>query len=275
MIKERLTATTWTWGTQTKEQIELGISEIARIGYKCFETVKGAIYAYDFNLNAFKEVFKKYGVKPVSFYYVIPEKGQEDELFKNIDKELDFISKLGVDKICFQATKGRPEVMNDSALDYELNVLRKFGEKTREFGITASLHPHYNTWVTYKNEIDNILLNLDCKTIQFAPDTAHLVIGCCDPVDIIRTYANRVNFTHFKDIKKPPKEFKNLTKIDFSVYANFCELGTGVIDFKSIFDILKSVNYLGPICEELDSAPISNELSAKINYDFLVKNYRI
>ena len=273
MIKERLTATTWPWGMQTKEQIELGISEVSKIGYKLFETVKGAIYAYDFNLNAFKEVINKYGVKPVSFYYVIPEKGQENDLFKNIDKELEFIAKLGVDKICFQATKGRPDVMNDSALDYEVNVLGKFGVKTREFGITANLHPHYNTWVTYKNEIDNIFSNLDAKIIGFTPDTAHLVIGCCNPVDIIRTYDKRINFTHFKDIKKPPKDFENLTKIDFSVYANFCELGTGIIDFKSIFDVLKSVNYKGPLCEEFDKATVSNLESATINYNYILKNY--
>jgi sugar phosphate isomerase/epimerase len=57
------------------------------------------------------------------------------------------------------------------------------------------------------------------------------------------------------------------------VYTNFCELGKGLVDFRKVFDILKSVNYSGPLCEELDRAPIGNKESAKNNYDYILANY--
>ncbi len=273
MDTSRITAAIWPWGTGTREQMELAAKEVTEIGYKSFESVKAAIYAFDLDLKAYKEVLNRYDLKPVSFYFHAPQKGKEDELFGNIDKELEFIAELGVKRICLQATGGRPEVMDEAALDYELNTIRKFAEKTREFDIMSNIHPHYNTWVMYKNEIDNILRNLDSKIIQFAPDTAHLTVGGCDPVAVIREYAERVNFTHFKDIKDVKLESEGISSAGMEVYSNFCELGTGVVDFKSVFDILKGVNYDGPLCEELDRAPVSNAESARNNYNFLLNNY--
>ena len=273
MDTSRITAAIWPWGTATREQMELAAKEVTEIGYRSFESVKAAIYAFDLDLNAYKEVLNRYDLKPVSFYFHIPKFGDEANLFGNLEKELEFIAELGVKRICLQATACRPDVMDEKALDYELNLVRKFAEKTREFDIMSNLHPHYNTWVMYKEEIDNILRNLDAKTIQFAPDTAHLVTANCDPVEVIREYADRVNFTHFKDIKDANVESVGFAKAGMEVYSNFCELGTGCVDFRQVFDILKGVNYDGPLCEELDKAPISNAQSAKNNYEFLVKNY--
>lgn len=273
MVKSRIAAAMWPWGTQTKEQLEIAAKEISSIGYAGFECVKATIHAYNFDVNAFKEVLEKYNLKPISFYFCLPEKGLENELYATLDKELEFIAKLGVDKICLQATRGRPEKMDEESLNYELNAIKKFAEKSREFGITSNLHNHYNTWVMFKNEIDNIFNNLDSKTIQFAPDTAHLAVCGCDPVKVIKEYANRINFTHFKDIKKMQTEKECFTKPLNEVYSTFCELGTGIIDFKSIFDVLKSVNYNGPLCEEFDKATVSNLESATINYNYILKNY--
>ena len=273
MDASRITAAIWPWGTQTREQMEIAAKEVTEIGYKSFESVKAAIYAFDLDLKAYKEVLEKYDLNPVSFYFHIPKKGLEDQLFGNLEKELEFIAELGVKRICLQATNGRPEVMDDAAKEYEFGIIKKFAEKTREFDIMSNLHPHHNTWVMYKDEIDNVLKNLDSKTIQFAPDTAHLTAAGCDAVEVIREYATRVNFTHFKDIKGPELESEGYASAGMEVYSNFCELGTGCVDFRSVFDILKGVGYDGPLCEELDKAPVSNAESARNNYNFLLNNY--
>ena len=273
MDKSRITAAIWPWGTQTREQMELAAKEVTEIGYKSFESVKAAIYAFDLDLKAYKEVLNRYDLNPVSFYFHIPQQGNEDVLFGNLEKELEFIAELGVKRICLQATLGRPDEMNAENMEYEFNIIKKFAEKTREFDIMSNLHPHHNTWVMYENEIDNVLQNLDSKTIQFAPDTAHLTAADCNPVEVIRKYADRVNFTHFKDIKGAKVESEGFASAGMEVYSNFCELGQGCVDFRSVFDILKSVNYDGPLCEELDKAPVSNAESARNNYNFLLNNY--
>jgi inosose dehydratase len=68
-------------------------------------------------------------------------------------------------------------------------------------------------------------------------------------------------------------ESQGLAKAGMEVYSNFCELGKGIVDFKSIFRILQDVGYDGPLCEELDRAPVSNAESAENNFRFLLENY--
>lgn len=274
MDASRITAAIWPWGTETREQMEKAAKEVTEIGYKSFESVRSSLYAFDWDLKAYKEVLERYDLKPVSFYFHLPKYGEEAERFENLDKELEFIAELGVKRICLQATLYRPKEMEkEAALDFELRLVEKFARKTREFDIMSNIHPHHNTWVMYEYEIDNILQNLDSKIIQFAPDTAHLTAGLCDPVEVIERYADRVNFTHFKDIKGTQVNSDGLAKAGMEVYSNFCELGTGNVDFRKVFDILKAHNYDGPLCEELDKAPVSNKESAANNYRFILENY--
>ncbi len=273
MVKSRITAAIWPWGTQTREQMVEAAEAVSKIGYEQFESVKQAIYAYDLDIKAYKEVLDRFNLKPASFYFHLTKKEEEAKIFENLDNELAFIAELGVKRICLQATGGRPEVMDKASLDYELDLIGRFAEQTKKFGIMSNIHPHHNTWVMYENEIDNILQNLDSSIIQFAPDTAHLTVGLCDPVAVIKKYIDRVNFTHFKDIKSAEVKSEGLASAGMEVYSNFCELGTGCVDFKTIFAMLKDHGYDGPLCEELDRPPVSNAESAANNYKFILENY--
>jgi len=273
MDKSRITAAIWPWGTENREQMVTASREVTEIGYDSFESVKAAIYAYDMDLAAYREVLARYGLKPVSFYFHFPAEGEDDKIFANLTKELEFIAALGVSRLCLQGTGGRPDVMDSARLKYELGLVEKFAKRTKEFGITTNVHNHHNTWIMYENEIDNIMQNVGPDVVSFAPDTAHLVAGNCDPVKVIGKYAERVNFIHLKDIKGSELESAGMASAGMEVYTNFCELGQGCVNFRKVFDILKSVNYDGPLCEELDRAPVSNAESAKNNYDFILKNY--
>ena len=72
MIKNRITASIWTWGVENREQMELAAKEISEIGYKYFESVKAAIYAFDLNLKDYKSVLERYDIAPASFYFHFP-----------------------------------------------------------------------------------------------------------------------------------------------------------------------------------------------------------
>ena len=280
MIKSRITAAIWPWGTTTREQMETAARAISEIGYESFESVKQAIYAYDLDVKAYREVLDRYNIKPVSFYFHLPQKGMEAEVFGTLDKELEFVAELGVKRLCLQATIYRPKddngnvvEMNEGHLAWQLDLMGQFAEKTLQYGIMTNLHPHKNTWVMYENEIDNIFMNLDSNLIKFAPDTAHLVTGNCDPYKVMKKYADRINFTHFKDIKTLDAKSAGLATGGMEVYSNFLELGQGSVDFRSIFDLLKETGYDGPLCEELDRAPVSNEESARNNFKYILENY--
>ena len=269
----RITASIWPWGTQSREQMEQAAKEVSEIGYKHFESVKKAIYAFDMDLKAYQEVLKRYDLTPVSFYFHLPLMEEMDEFFATLDKEFDFIANLGVERLSLQPTRTRPEVMDEPKLAQQLEAIMKFAEKSKKYGIITNLHPHSNTWVLYENEIDYAMKNSDPKVLSFVPDTAHLVVGLCDPVEIIRRYVDRINFTHFKDIASPEVESDGIASAGMEIYKNFRELGQGCVDFKTIFGILKEHGYNGYLCEELDRAPISNAISAKNNFEYLKNNY--
>ncbi len=278
MDTSKITASIWPWGTQTREQMELAAKEISEIGYHNFESVKAAIYAYDMDLAAYKEVCNRYDVKPVSFYFHLPVPAAVDAFFSNIDKELDFIANLGVKLISLQASGSPrpsegPNSMSAEDKQWELDLIARFCEKSNAFGISSNLHPHRNTWVMYRPEVDNILQNLGPDIISFAPDTAHLVVGKMDPYEVIETYIDRVNFTHFKDIGYLQEGSEGFTA-GVEVFSDFVELGTGFVDFPKIFKLLIDHGYDGPLCEELDRPRISNYVSAKANYEYLLKNYK-
>ena len=83
MDKSRITAAIWTWGTDKREQMVRAAKEVTEIGYRSFESVKSAIYAYDMDLTAYKEVLKKYCLgNSLEF-----DETAYDEFVKNIEDE--------------------------------------------------------------------------------------------------------------------------------------------------------------------------------------------
>jgi len=270
MKKSQICYATWVWGTKTREQAELAAKEVTEIGYKQFESVKAAMYAYDLNVEEYKAMLAKYDLKPTSFYFHIPAPDQLDTLFDNIDAEFKFVVDMGCTRVTLQGMSGRPEVMDEEARQLNLNAMIKFAEKAREYGLQTNVHPHVNTYFMFEDEIDYVMQNSPADLLYFAPDTAHIAAAGGDPVAIIKRYAERVNFTHLKDYRLGDKICSD-GWVDSGVPIMDCfhGLGLGTVDFPEIMKILDSVNYTGPLCIELDRAPISNADSAKKSYDYL------
>jgi inosose dehydratase len=124
----------------------------------------------------------------------------------------------------------------------------------------------------YENEIDFILQNTDPELVAFGPDTAHLTAGKCDPVKVIKKYADRVKFIHLKDITDAGVVAAGM-QAGVEVYTNFRELGEGIVDFSSVFNILDSVGYDGFLTAELDRSRFGNKESAVMSMKYLMDNY--
>ena len=272
MKKSQITYAIWPWGTQTREQAVEAARDVTSIGYRSFESVKSAMYAYDLNYKEYKSMLDSYGLKAVSFYFHIPDRGEEEKLFDNLDKELEFAKAMGVDIVTLQGMHGRPEVMDEAARRANLDCMIKFAEVAKKHGIKTNVHPHVNTYFMFEDEIDYVMENTDPELIYFAPDTAHISAAGADPVKVIRKYAERVRFIHLKDYKLGD-DVTDSGWVDSGVPIMTCfhALGDGTIDFPEIFRILDSVNYTGPLCIELDKPPVSNIESAKQNLEYISK----
>lgn len=273
MKKSQLSYAIWPWGTKTEEQAEFAAKEVTDIGYRAFESVKTSIYAYDFNVENYKAMLDKYSLKPISFYFHIPVPEDVEGFFETAEKELQFVQALGVTRVTLQGTYGRPKrELTDQERDFNLENILKFANLAKKYGIQTNVHPHVDTRLMFEEDIDYVMENTPADLVFLAPDTAHLAAAGADPVKVIKKYADRVNFTHFKDYKLGDEVTDDgWVDSDVPIMSCFHALGDGTIDFPAIIKILEDVNYTGPLCIELDKPPVSHAESAKKSYDYLAQ----
>ena len=271
MGKAKFAYTVWQWGTETKEQFIQALKDITEAGYDTFESVKAAINVYDHDSNAFMKVCNEYGVKPNGFYFHLTRNWDED--VNEFKRKLPFMAACDIHRLNFQGTgMGGKFHASQEVLDYNLRVLDRVGKMAHEYDIIPCVHPHHNTAIMFEDEIDFIMQNSDPKYVGFGPDTAHLIAGQCDPVSVIRKYADRVKFTHLKDISSINVESEGYTA-GVEVYSNFRELGEGIVDFPSVFRILDEAGYDGYLTAELDKTRFTHKQSAIMSMNYLKANY--
>jgi inosose dehydratase len=127
-------------------------------------------------------------------------------------------------------------------------------------GFTAGLHNHMGQMVQGPEEVDRFMAMTDPKLFGLSPDTAHLHLGGCDVVQTLERYKNRIRFLDYKDAKRGQKDFRD------SIF----DLGDGEIDFQACHRVLKSVNYKGWICVDLDTARLGPRADYERCGDYVV-----
>lgn len=270
MGKAKLAYTVWQWGTDTKEQFISALEDIVSVGYDTFESVRAAIDVFEAKPEPFLALCEEYGAKPNGFYFHLS--GNWDDDVGEVRKKLAFMEACGIHRMNLQATGivGRPA--NEEELAYNLKAINEIASMTNAHGILPCIHPHYNTTVMYESEIDFIMENTDPSLVAFGPDTAHLTAGQCDPVSVIKKYADRVKFIHLKDINDAGIEAAGM-QAGVEVYTNFRELGQGSVDFPGVFEVLDAVGYDGYYTIELDRSRYTNKESAAMSYDYMQRVY--
>jgi inosose dehydratase len=261
----------WPWGVKSKDQFIQSCKDLQEVGFQYFESVKAFIDVFKDDIDEFKAISSAYGIKPVSFYFHL--NGTRENDIDDFMAKLPFLLATGVNQVTIQPKGVRGRTANPEELSEAVQTVSELGHICKENGIIASLHNHFNTVVMIESDIDFVLQNTDPDEVFYCPDTAHLVAGGCDPVEIMRRYQERIRFTHIKDIVGQMKTGKMENGVEVYSAEIFTELGQGIIDFKSVFDILKSVHYDGYLCVELDRSRFGNKESAAMNMQFLKENW--
>ena len=268
MAKQKFAYAIWPWGLNTKEQMIQALKDIKEVGFTKFESVRNAIDVFKNNALEFKTITDEYGVYPVSFYF--HQTGDEKTDVEEVKSKIEFLKINNVHRMSIQAPGISGRAATQEELAHVLKTIEKISHIAKEYDVIPCVHPHAGTMIMYENEIDFIMQNTAPEYVSFCPDTAHLVLGKCDPVEIFRRYIDRIRFVHLKDIMKNTE-----TKVvdgenkGFDVYSNFLELGNGNVDFKSIFKLFKKNGYDGYLTIELDKSRYTNKESAQISKRYL------
>ena len=121
-----------------------------------------------------------------------------------------------------------------------------------ELNLRCVFHHHAGTYIETPDEVKRLL---ESTPIGLCLDTGHYVYGGGDPVDAVRTFDERVEYLHFKDVDPERLGEARRSKLGFldGVRAGvFCELGRGCVRFTDLLRELDRIDYDGWAVVEQD-----------------------
>jgi inosose dehydratase len=233
---------------------EHALRDIAAAGYTGVELFDGNLMQYAEQPDELRRLLTETGLQLVAVYsganFVFPDI-LDEELWR-ISAVAALASELGAEHIVVgggaqraRGTTGQDYVRLAEALDRVVEI-------AGEHSLSASYHPHLTTIVEGPGQLEKVMTR---SRINFCPDTAHLVAGGGDPVDLVRRYADRIVYVHLKDFTAEP-------------FA-FLPLGRGDLDFAAILDELDAAGYDGWITVELDEYDGAPLEAARLSREYL------
>ena len=125
-------------------------------------------------------------------------------------------------------------------------------------GVRTVFHHHCAGYVETPQEIHALMSRTDAALLGLCLDTGHLMYAGGNPVDAIAKYRDRIWHVHFKDCEPTLARQARAEAWDYHTavrHGIFCELGEGMVPFRSVLDALRVEYYAGWIVVEQDVLP--------------------
>jgi inosose dehydratase len=242
-----------TWG----DDLETGMKEAAQLGFRACETFTHLALEYEDRMEQFREMLAGHGLVLSALYgggrFSDPDQA-EDVVAYNTHVAC-FLAGLGVDRIVFGPRGPRAGKTTPDEIRQIARTMNEAARRTADLGVLACMHPHLGTEIQDQDEVEAVLDATDPAYVHFCPDTAHLTAAGMDAAAMIRTYGERVQYLHLKDLT--PNDADTTTFADWrgdEALPIFCELGLGSIDFVPIMDAIREIGYEGWLTVEIDQS---------------------
>lgn len=232
--------------------------EIAQVGYKGIEIFDGNLMQYENNLQALQDLLFDNDLKLIGVYTganFIFKDIQEEEFYK-IERVAKLAAQVGAEHLVLGGGAVRSGGTPESDYTELAKGLDEAAAIAEKYGLIASYHPHLGTIGQTPEQLDKIMAQ---TSVNLCPDTAHIEAGGGDPVAIMRKYADRIKYVHFKD---------------YDASGAFLPLGAGGQKFDEMLSVLNEVNYDGWITVELDSYEDPKQ-GAVISKKYLEQNLKL
>ncbi|MGO4855047.1 TIM barrel protein [Phaeovulum sp. W22_SRMD_FR3] len=127
-----------------------------------------------------------------------------------------------------------------------------------EFGVRAVIHPHAGGYIEFADEIAQIAADIPADLAGFCIDTGHTLYAGMDPLAVLATYWDRIDYIHFKDIDRAVFDQvmgETIRFFEACAQGVMCPIGQGVIDYPAIHAFLRAKGYGGFITVEQERDP--------------------
>jgi inosose dehydratase len=178
-----------------------------------------------------------------------------------------FVAEVGGSYLVIQPIPsfGKEGALTPAALEAAAELINTLGEANKSLGLSTFLHIDALSALRSTEELQRLLALCPAPHIALALDTAELTIAGHDVVALYRRFHARVRHFHFKDALAIDSlgEYKLPNAERAMILAGgsreiprwFGDLGTGLVDFKSLMAAMKELNYEGWIIVESDKGP--------------------
>ena len=222
----------------------------------------------DYHLTAaqmLSEVSKRQlHVVTISWNAPLHDPSQRQTVLDSARDAMKFLADFGANHlVVFSPSRKLPGTQTPDAFRELCARCNQIGELAGEMSFTAGLHNHMGQMVQNQDEVDRFMSMTDPRLFGLSPDTCHLNLAGCDVVGTLNRYRHRIQFLDYKDSKwttpskdwvQPNGKVYSIDSDDARFFNSSYDLGDGQVDFPACHRILKSVNYRGWICVDLDTA---------------------
>lgn len=154
---------------------------------------------------------------------------------------------------------GQKYVMDDKEWELLCSGLDRLGKIAKEeYGISLTFHHHMGTVVQNPDEVKRMMDNTNPEYVSLLFDTGHFAYCGADPLEMVKTYADRIRHVHLKDIRPEVVQKVKDNRLSFLEGVRmgaFTIPGDGCIDFDPIFEVLEKAGYEGYMVVEAEQDP--------------------
>ena len=183
------------------------------------------------------------------------------------------------------SVQGDPNKKLSQRPKMDLEEIKSFYKKISEIGtyledngMPLAYHHHMGTVIETHEDTVRLMENTS-DSVKLTLDTGHMLFAQGNSKKILEDFNSRIIHIHCKDIRKNVLDNslkKDLSFRDAFIEGAFTVPGDGCIDYKPLFDILKTKDYSGWLVVEAEQDPSkANPFEyAKIGYKYLTETLK-
>ncbi|MEO1055230.1 MAG: sugar phosphate isomerase/epimerase [Bacteroidota bacterium] len=249
----------YTLRNELAENVEQTLEKVASIGYNYFESyMLNGVHNLGYSVKDFASLLKSLNLKMISAHVNTgqTDPSQEGTLVNGFEQVAENAAELGQKFIvCPYLTNEERQTIDD----YKrlCDILNKCGEICKKNGLQFGYHNHDFEFETLEGEVpfDVIAANTDKDLVKFELDLYWVRKAGKDILTYFEKYPGRYPLWHVKDMEDSEEQF-------------FAEVGSGVIDFKKIFQA-SEVSGMEYFFVEQDQTRKTPFESITISYNYL------
>lgn len=252
------------WGYRT-DVLEEAVKNIAALGYHSFETFGWVMEEWEDKYGGIGRLIEKYGIPIQSAFCMLDvlDESRIEEESGSLDRWCSILKQYGGSVIVFTGRGKRDEEY--AYMDHRDTIVKAtnaYAGVAAKHELTFTYHQHTNTPIETREELYDLVENVDTDIVKLGPDIGQLLKGGTDPVAVVRDFMPMIKHVHLKDFAggKP--------------WVGYCPLGQGKVDIPAVLELLESPGFDGSVMAELDPGkdpPIPPEEAARVSRDYLAE----